>query len=98
MLAYNHARWLHQAVESVMCQQLNEPIELLIGEDCSSDHTLDLALSLQRCWPDRIRVIYAPTNVGIRNNVLLLLVRARAPVAAFLEGDDYWVYHTKLQR
>lgn len=49
MLAYNHARWLHQAVESVMCQQLNEPIELLIGEDCSSDHTLDLALSLQRC-------------------------------------------------
>lgn len=98
MLAYNHARWLHQAVESVMCQQLNEPIELLIGEDCSSDHTLDLALSLQRCWPDRIRVIHAPTNVGIRNNVLRLLVRARAPVAAFLEGDDYWVCNTKHQR
>ncbi len=78
MLAYNHAPWLEEAVESVMRQQLGEPFELLIGEDRSSDHTLDLALSLQRRWPERIRVIHAPTNVGMRDNVLRLLVRARA--------------------
>jgi glycosyltransferase involved in cell wall biosynthesis len=98
MLAYDHAPWLQQAVESVMCQQLAEPFELLIGEDRSSDITLDLALSLQRRWPERIRVIQAPTNVGIRDNVLRLLVRARAPVVAFLEGDDHWVCDTKLQQ
>ena len=98
MLAYNHAPWLEEAVESVMRQQLGEPFELLIGEDRSSDHTLDLALSLQRRWPERIRVIHAPTNVGMRDNVLRLLVRARASVAALLEGDDYWVCDTKLQQ
>lgn len=98
MLAYNHEPWLQQAVESVMGQQLDEPFELLIGEDRSSDSTLDLARSLQQRWPQSIRVIYATTNVGIRDNVLRLLVRARAPVVAFLEGDDYWVCATKLQQ
>lgn len=98
MLAYNHAPWLQQAVESVMRQDLSEPFELLIGEDRSSDNTLDLALNLQRRWPDRIRVIHANTNVGIRDNVLRLLVRSRAPVIAFLEGDDYWVCDSKLQQ
>lgn len=98
MLAYNHAPWLEEAVASVMGQQFPDPFELLIGEDRSSDSTLDLALSLQQRWPERIRVIHAPTNVGMRNNVLRLLVRARAPVIAFLEGDDYWVCATKLQQ
>ena len=98
MLAYNHAPWLQQAVESVMAQQLDEPFELLIGEDRSSDSSLDLALSLQQRWPQVIRVIHATTNVGIRDNVLRLLVRARAPFVAFLEGDDYWVCATKLKQ
>jgi|GEM_PF-674295 len=98
MLAYNHAPWLEEAVESVMRQQIAEPFELLIGEDCSTDHTLELALSLQRTWPEHIRVIHAATNVGIRDNVLRLLVRARASVIAFLEGDDHWVCDTKLQQ
>ena len=98
MLAYNHAPWLQQAVETVMEQQLDEPFELLIGEDQSSDSTLELAISLQQRWPQRIRVIHATTNVGIRDNVLRLLVRARAPVVAFLEGDDYWVCATKLRQ
>ena len=98
MLAFNHAPWLQQAVESVMLQQLDEPFELLIGEDRSSDHTLELALNLQQRWHHRIRVIHAPRNVGIRDNVLRLLVRARAPLVAFLEGDDHWVCPTKLQQ
>ena len=96
MLTRDHEPYLAEAVSSVLDQQLEGPLELLIGEDCSADGTLALALALQRQWPAVIRVIHAEVNVGIRDNFLRLLVRARAPLIAFLEGDDRWVHPRKL--
>jgi hypothetical protein len=37
MLVYNHAEYLAKAIESVVRQQADEPFELLIGEDRSTD-------------------------------------------------------------
>lgn len=97
MLTHNHSPYLQQAVRSVAAQRLDAPIELLIGDDCSSDDTLTLALALQQQWPALVRVLHASERVGIRDNFLRLLVRARAPLVAFLEGDDCWVSADKLQ-
>lgn len=96
MLTRDHEPYLAEAVSSVIAQRLEGSLELLIGEDCSADGTLALALALQRQWPAMIRVIHAEVNVGIRDNFLRLLVRARAPLIAVLEGDDRWVHPHKL--
>jgi glycosyltransferase involved in cell wall biosynthesis len=96
MLAYNHGAYLEDAVDSVLRQKLDGPFEILIGDDHSSDNTLALALALQRRAPAVLRVIDADLNVGIRSNFLRLLVRARAPAVAILEGDDYWLADNKL--
>lgn len=97
MLTRNHAPYLQEAVSSVAAQRHGEPIELLIGDDSSSDGTLALAVTLQQRWPALVRVIHASEQVGIRDNFLRLLLRARAPLIAFLEGDDRWVCPDKLQ-
>lgn len=96
MLAYNHAEYVEQAVASVMDQQAPFAVELLIGEDRSSDDTLAICQDLQRRFPQCIRLISAETNVGIEANFLRLLCRARGRYIAMLEGDDYWTVSDKL--
>jgi glycosyltransferase involved in cell wall biosynthesis len=97
MMTRNHQAYLEQAVASVLSQDLAEPFELLIGEDASSDHTLAIALRLQRQHPAHIRVLHASSNVGITANFLRLVAQARAPYLALLEGDDYWMDPSKLR-
>lgn len=96
MMTRNHADFLEQAVASVLAQRFDGSLELLIGEDKSSDSTLAVALRLQRQHPSMIRVFHAHTNVGIRSNFLRLVAHARAPLLALLEGDDYWTDTDKL--
>lgn len=97
MMTRNHAQYLEQAVESVLGQDFDEKIEVLIGEDASSDQTLEVAKQLQSRYQHQIRIITAPDNVGIRSNFLRLVVRAKAPLLALLEGDDYWTDPQKLR-
>lgn len=98
MMTRNHADYLRQAAESVIAQVCPFPFELIIGEDCSSDATREVAWALQREHPQVVRVVTAEGNVGITANFLRLLVRARGEFVAFLEGDDYWTRPDKLAR
>lgn len=96
MMTRNHEKYLEEAVLSVLSQDLEEPYEILIGEDFSTDRTLDLAISLQKQHPTIIRVLHASENVGITSNFLRLVAHARGPFLALLEGDDYWTDSSKL--
>ena len=97
MMTRNHEKYLEQAVNSVLSQDIDEPIEILIGEDFSSDNTLQTALALQVKYPNFVRIITASVNVGITSNFLRLVARSRAPFLALLEGDDYWIHKSKLK-
>ena len=98
MMTRNHASYLKQAVESVLEQQCDFEIELLIGEDYSTDGTRALCEELQKKYPEHIRLIVADKNVGITPNFLRLVCRARGKYIALLEGDDYWTDPLKLQK
>jgi glycosyltransferase involved in cell wall biosynthesis len=39
MITYNHEKFITEAIEGVLMQKTNFPIELIIGEDCSTDNT-----------------------------------------------------------
>lgn len=97
MLAYNHAKYIGQAIKGVTIQRTSFPIELIIGEDCSPDNTRDVALSYQKKYPELIRMITADINVGARKNSYRLETSARGKYIAYCEGDDYWHDPQKLQ-
>ncbi len=97
MITYNHGPYLADAIEGVIAQQTNFPIELLIGEDCSTDNTREVALGYQRRYPQLIRVIYSETNVGAALNFKRIVIEARGEYAALCEGDDWWCNPNKLQ-
>lgn len=98
MITYNHAPYVAKAIEGVLQQKVNFPIELVIGEDCSPDGTGEIVLAYQKKYPDIIRVITSGNNVGAGKNGYRTTKACRGKYIAFCEGDDYWHNPDKLQK
>lgn len=98
MLAYNHSRFIRQAVESVLQQRVDFTVEILIGEDCSGDDTRAVLLALAGEHPGRLQLRLHNRNIGMSENYADLLSACRGEFVALLEGDDYWTNPQKLSR
>jgi len=98
ILAYNHQDFLAEAIDSVLIQSCEEPYEVIIGEDCSCDRTRQIALDYQRRHPDKIRVIFSDSNVGMNENFKRIYIASRGKFIAICEGDDYWIDPCKLTK
>jgi len=96
--AYNHERFIAQAVDSALAQQVDFPYEILIGEDCSTDGTRSIMLEYAARHPDRIRVLASDHNLGMVRSTMALYAASRGEYIAWLDGDDYWISTDKLQR
>lgn len=98
MITYNHERFIAQAIESVLMQETDFPVELVIGEDCSTDGTRAIVVEYAQRHPDRIRPLLRERNLGMIPNFVATLQACRGKYIALLEGDDYWTDPHKLQK
>lgn len=98
MLAYNHEKYIQEALDSVLMQRVNYSYKIILAEDKSTDKTRSIVLDYQKKYPDKIKLILQKENVGstINNNDLLSNLEGR--YVAALEGDDYWIDPLKLQK
>lgn len=103
---YQHAEYIVQCLDGILAQEVAFPIEILIGEDQSSDGTREICISYADKYPDKIRlflndredVIYFDGRPSGRANFLNLLSEARGEFVAICEGDDYWTDNSKLEQ
>ena len=54
MITYNHEKFINEAIEGVLMQKTNFPIELIISEDCSTDNTRKIVLEYADKYPNII--------------------------------------------
>lgn len=97
MITYNHEKFIAKAIESVLMQQRKFKIEIVIGDDNSSDDTSKIILNYQNQYPDIIRARVNTTNKGMMSNMIETLSECKGKYIALLEGDDYWTFPSKLQ-
>ena len=94
---YNHERYIAKAIESVLRQQTSFRVEIVVGEDCSTDRTLNIVADYERMYPEAIRIVTSEENVGWRRNYRRTIAAARGKYVALLDGDDYFTHRKKLQ-
>lgn len=98
VLAYNHEKYIRQAIESILSQKADFPFEILIGEDCSTDETPSTVLELEREHPQIIRVLRSPKNIGTNRNLIRTMEQCQGKYIAILGGDDLWSSPLKLKK
>jgi glycosyltransferase involved in cell wall biosynthesis len=94
---YNLEKWLPRALDSALMQRRDFPIEIVIGDDASTDGTLCIAQAYRDKHPDIIRVVERANNVGVQRNTYETLGACRGKYTACLDGDDYWTDPDKLR-
>lgn len=87
MLTYNHQKFIKDCIESVISQNYNK-IEIIIGDDASTDKTQEILKEYQKKYPDIIKLILHPTNLGITKNSNSVLKECKGKYLFFLAGDD----------
>jgi len=97
IITYNHENYISQAIDSVLAQKIDFPIEVLVGEDCSTDATRAIVLQYEKRYPHIIRAILSQTNLGANKNLVGLLKEAKGRYISLLEGDDFWISTQKLK-
>jgi glycosyltransferase involved in cell wall biosynthesis len=98
IIAFNQAAYIAQAVESALRQDTSFEYEVVVGDDCSTDATPAILAELERTHRPRLRVARRPANLGVNGNLAATLQECRGKYIALLEGDDYWIDPSKLQR
>ena len=94
---YNHAKYIAQALESILRQRTSFGVEIVVGDDCSSDDTVAICQRYAEHYPDRVRLLTTPRNMGMRANYRRTIEAARGEYIAICDGDDFWVDDEKLQ-
>lgn len=98
IITYNHEKYIAQAIDSVLTQICNFNIEIVIGEDSSTDLTAKIVQSYKERYPNIITVITSDSNVGMIDNFIRTFNACKGKYIAICEGDDYWTDSFKLQK
>lgn len=105
LVTYNHEDYIAQSIESILNQETDFDIEILIGEDDSTDDTRRICLEYAKKYPTKIRLfLHNKENKiaanGVPNgkfNLLYSIQMCRGEFIAICEGDDFWHLPQKLQ-
>lgn len=103
---FQHAGFIGRCLDSILQQEVGFAVEVLVGEDESTDGTRAICERYAAEHPDRIRLFLRSRKDVInimgrptgRANFQGLLTSALGKYIALCEGDDYWSDPMKLQK
>jgi glycosyltransferase involved in cell wall biosynthesis len=105
---YQHAPFIRDCLEGALMQKTTFPVEILIGEDESTDGTREICIEYAEKYPDKIRLFLRDRKTSqlyddagnrvCRFNGKWLRKEVRGKYLAACEGDDYWNDPLKLEK
>lgn len=97
-LAYNHEKYIRQALDTILSQKTDFAFEILVNDDCSTDNTKEILKEYDEL-NGSIRVLFQEKNLysqGV-SPISVLIKEAKGDILAFCECDDYFCDDNKLQ-
>jgi|GEM_PF-1305135 len=96
VITYNHEKYIEKSLKSILDQEGDFRLEIIIGNDKSPDNTKKI---LKKYETDkRFLIINREINIGATKNMNDLIKKANGKYIAILEGDDFWTDPKKLQK
>lgn len=97
---YKHEKYIKQCLESIFSQDFGGMYEIIICNDNSPDRTEAVIYEVMASHPkgNRIKYFKNVPNLGYVKNTLFSFSKASGKYIAILDGDDYWIDSSKLQK
>lgn len=97
---YNVETYLETCLNSLAAQTLGSGLEVILVNDGSTDHTLQIAQRFAEKFPDRFTLV-SKANGGLSDARNFGLSYVHGPWLCFLDSDDWaepWLYEKLVQR
>lgn len=88
LATYNGEKYVQQQLESI-ANQTYKNIELIIGDDNSTDNTIEILNNYSANYP--VKIILNEENIGYVRNFEKLLSMCSGEYIAFCDQDDIWL-------
>lgn len=98
VLTFNHESYVIQALDSIFEQITEYSFEVIVGDDCSKDDTLNRVQEYYNKFPNSLRVITSEKNVGMKENAIRCIRSSKGKYIAICDGDDFWIDRFKIDR
>lgn len=103
VITYNQENTIRQTLDSILAQEGDFDLELVIGEDCSPDNTYAICeeyVSKCKIINPNSQVVLLPNrkNLGIMANFARVMEACTGDYVGICAGDDYWCDEQKLQK
>ena len=95
--SYNRSNTVGQTIESIINQRVDADIEIVIGDDCSTDNAREVLLKYKEMYPEIIRLFFWDENMGLGANWASCVKECRGKYICNCDNDDYWHNPNKLQ-
>ncbi len=104
---YNHAKYIKRALDGILMQITDFAFEVVIGDDFSTDNTLNIIRSYKDTNTVNIRILKRTIGGeyylnrkkhGRLYNFYDIIKNCKGSYIALLDGDDYWIDPSKLQK
>lgn len=89
---YNQQALIETCMRSILDQQVEADVHVLVGDDASTDCTGEIVQALIAEYGcERLQYLRRSSNQGAFANMRDLLLRASGDYVARVDGDDYWL-------
>ena len=95
--SYNRANTVGYTIDSIIAQKVDADIEIVIGDDCSTDNAREVLLQYKEKYPDIIRLFFWEKNLGLGANWASCIKECKGKYICNCDNDDYWHNPDKLQ-
>ena len=96
IVTYNQENYIRQCLKSIVNQERNFIVEVIVSDDCSKDKTPNIISEFAEKY-NFIKPIFHKTNIGAFNNFVETHNLAKGEYVCHLDGDDVFLPQ-KLQK
>jgi len=97
ILSHNHEKYIEKAITSVLSQNTTFSYELLLFDDGSTDNTQNIINNYFLKFPEKIKTFCFNESKGPVFRAKQIYNNCKYKYITWLDADDYWTYHSKLQ-
>lgn len=97
VFTFNYEKYISECIESILMQKRSFPIEIVVGDDNSTDNTRAILEEYKIKYPDLFVLLFDSQKYGGTRNWVRTINACKGKYVCLIDGDDYFCDEGKLQ-